>query len=74
MSDLGSEELEEEGEKYLGVRSPGKGGGSSQGCADPWKPVSESGVAWRPATVPLGGPAKSKDHSGRCVLQDGCER
>lgn len=26
MSDLGSEELEEEGEKYLGVRSPGKGG------------------------------------------------
>ena len=26
MSDLGSEELEEEGENDLGVRSPGKGG------------------------------------------------
>lgn len=37
MSDLGSEELEEEGENDLGVRAPGEGGASwgARGWADP---------------------------------------
>lgn len=37
MSDLGSEELEEEGENDLGVRAPGEGGASrgARGAVDP---------------------------------------
>lgn len=42
MSDLGSEELEEEGENDLGVRAPGEGG-ASRGARGRWTPEAEVG-------------------------------
>lgn len=44
MSDLGSEELEEERENDLGVRAPGKGGApwGARCPEDPWKLGPES--------------------------------
>lgn len=73
MSDLGSEELEEEGENDLGVRAPGEGGASrdARGGSGPPRPRSESGEALSPVTGPPGGrPGRDEglaDHSGRAL-------
>lgn len=56
MSDLGSEELEEEGENDLGVRAPDQGG-TSEGCVaaperEAWGPEGqEAGDRTKPATL-----------------------
>lgn len=87
MSDLGSEELEEEGETDLGVRAPAEGGASrgARRQADSRRPGSHNREVWRPVTAPPlpppppapGGPARDQEHaghSGRCVLEVGGER
>lgn len=62
MSDLGSEELEEEGENDLGVRALGEGGASrgARRREDPRRPGSPSREIWRPITVPPGDPVGTK--------------
>lgn len=68
MSDLGSEELEEEGEADLGVRAPAEGG-APQGARRPADPGGQAGFAQQrsggqfhgPPPAPCsGGPAGTK--------------
>ena len=76
MSDLGSEELEEEGENDLGVRVSGKGG-APRVAGTLGNLVQRVGRPGGPAQSLRGGAAKDKDHaghSGLCVLRVGSER
>lgn len=61
MSDLGSEELEEEGENDLGVRVPGQGGTS--GGALQLRSGRREERAERPGTGPR------RPHERRCVQE-----